>query len=321
MPVKMTSGLIPNKDIFKKCALLTVPRVLGFCDRDRASKTYGCCDRYYWHYKLHDYYNARLQEAAYLFALAHELDDEENDFYHKKKLLTWARQAVRFWLVKRNRDGSVNETYPYERSFCATGFGLFIILSTLDILSKYGDVTRELQSSIASGEWLVKRDNFIVSNQECAAALALAKLGRLVDGKRYLESARKKVAWLERQVRSTGYHPEYGGMDIGYETITLSLLAHMADIPGFEEVKAQMKLGEKTISRFIREDGTWDINRCSRKTRFIYPFGLVFLGSPIVEIISRGLEKNSILNPLWMDDRYCINYAIDYLETAHFLKC
>jgi hypothetical protein len=28
------------------------------------------------------------------------------------------------------------------------------------------------------------------------------------------------------------------------------------------------------------------------------------------------LKKNLILNPTWMDDRYCIAFALDYLKTG-----
>ncbi len=52
-------------------ALETIPRVLGLCDRQANSATYGCCDRHHWHYRAIDFPNARLQEAGWLFALAY----------------------------------------------------------------------------------------------------------------------------------------------------------------------------------------------------------------------------------------------------------
>jgi hypothetical protein len=310
-----------DRDPFHETALLTVPRVLGFCDRKRGSATYGCCDRYFWHYRLHDYPNARFQEAAYLFVLAYELKHSRNAFHGRESMLSWSRQALGFWLRNRNRDGSVDETYPYERSFCATSFGLCFVLFALERLSRYGDVSREVESSIRSGEWLMRHDNPAVSNQECAAALALAKLGEMLDDKAFSDAAREKTSRLQEQSDRLGYHPEYGGMDIGYETITLSLLAHLAAIPGFEDVQGQMAAGERTIRGFIDEEGGWDLSRCSRKTRFIYPYGLACLKSPVLGIVERGLQDNHILNPLWMDDRYCINYAIDYLEAGNLSTC
>ena len=38
-----------------------LPLVLTQIDRDRHSKTYGCCDRNFWHLKIRDFPSAILQ--------------------------------------------------------------------------------------------------------------------------------------------------------------------------------------------------------------------------------------------------------------------
>jgi len=62
------------------------------------------------------------------------------------------------------------------------------------------------------------------------------------------------------------------------------------------------------------ENGLYDYSETSRKTKFIYPSGLMRLNSPIVNRLRNGLLKNMVINPLWMDDRYCIPLATDYLS-------
>ena len=55
----------------------------------------------------------------------------------------------------------------------------------------------------------------------------------------------------------------------------------------------------------------------SRKTQFIYPYGFaVFEKFSVLQKLENGLERNLILNPTWMDDRYCIAFTLDYLKTV-----
>ena len=58
-----------NYNIYKEIVLSQTPRILGLGDRNESSKTFGCFDRYYWHYKLLDISNARFQESTLLLAL------------------------------------------------------------------------------------------------------------------------------------------------------------------------------------------------------------------------------------------------------------
>ena len=46
-----------------------ISRVLTQVDRDCDSKTYGCCDRNYWHLKIRDFPSAILQQTCLTMAL------------------------------------------------------------------------------------------------------------------------------------------------------------------------------------------------------------------------------------------------------------
>ena len=56
----------------------------------------------------------------------------------------------------------------------------------------------------------------------------------------------------------------------------------------------------------------------SRNTQFIYPFSFKVSRSPILEKIKKGIENDLILNPDWLDDRYLVSLANDYLMTYFY---
>jgi hypothetical protein len=296
-------------DVFSQIALSQIPRILGFEDRNADSKSYGCFDRYYWHYKLHDFPNARLQEAALTLALAYSTKSEGNVFYKNKKMLDWVKAGVSFWLRKRHFGGSFDEAYPHEHSFCATSFSSYA--NTEAILMLKLKVNEKRLASI--GKWLTRNENPGVSNQMAASAISLYNIYLLTKNQKFRLAAAEKVNKLIFAQHKSGYYPEYGGYDIGYQTITISLLSHYYLKTQDREVYSSLKKAVAFLEGKIRQDGTYNIKGTSRKTQFIHPFGLAVMKSPLVKKLIFGLEKNTVLNPGWLDDRYCIQLTNDYL--------
>jgi hypothetical protein len=296
-------------DKFSDIALSQIQRILGFLDRNTDSKSYGCFDRYYWHYKLHDLSNVRFQEGVLALALAYEIKANGNIFYKNKKVLAWAKAGVHFWLKKRHFNGSFDEAYPHEHSFCATSFSTYA--NTEAILMLKIKVNEKKLARI--GKWLLRNDNPAVSNQMAASAIALYNIYLITKNQKFRLAAAEKVNKLIFAQTKSGCFPEYGGYDIGYQTITLSLLAHYYLKTQDKEVYSSLKKGAAFLEGKIRQDGSYNLKGTSRKTQFIYPFGLAVMKSPIVKKLIFGLEKNSAINPAWMDDRYCIQLTNDYL--------
>ena len=157
-------------------AIGQVPRALGLMDRDESSPTYGCADRYYWHYKLHDFPNARFQEASDLLALAYLFCHPSNPFHGRTKIRDWALAGVRYWERIRRGDGSFDEAYPHERSFCATAFTTFHSTQTSISLAE------PLRTDIRpTGRWLVDHDAPDTANQRAASCAALANIAVLTS--------------------------------------------------------------------------------------------------------------------------------------------
>ena len=69
------------EEYYKKFIINKVPLVLTQVDRDKDSKTFGSCDRNYWHLKIRDFSSAILQQTGLTLALLYKLEFDGN-VYH-----------------------------------------------------------------------------------------------------------------------------------------------------------------------------------------------------------------------------------------------
>jgi len=298
-------------EYFRDRALMQVPRILGLCNRNRESATFGCFDRYYWQYRLMDFPNGRFQEAVLLLVLLNGKDFPNNIYFGRDKMIEWAKGGVDFWFSKRNKDGSVYETYPYERSFCATSFSTYAITESLLIMGQ--EAPKSLENT---ANWLSKNNNIDVANQMAAAALALYNCYLLTGSDKYRNASQEKINILLRTQDETGYFPEYGGYDIGYLSITVSCLAKYYSKKEDMEVWQAIQKAINFLSGKIDEYGNYNIKGSSRRTQFLYPYGLVFMKSDIIDKLENGLKANRVIEPSWLDDRYVIQLTSDYIEAS-----
>ncbi|UCD58909.1 MAG: hypothetical protein JSV16_07325 [Candidatus Hydrogenedentota bacterium] len=298
-------------DIFLVIALGEVPRILSLIDRDADSPTFGCGDRHYWHYKLIDFPNVRFQEACLLLSLLHENRLADGRYHHNPNVKKWVGGLIDFWFRIQRRNGSFDEVYPYENSFCATSFSTWAVSECMVMMK---DVYSHRITK--AGEWLMKNQNPQVANQMAAAALALRNVHQLTGQSSFLEGAQKKIDLLLAAQNDDGFFPEYGGCDIGYLSITLSLLALYWRRSEDERLEEPLRRARAFLESSLDENGDFDNSGTSRKTKFIYPLGLKLLGSTAVSALENGLKQNLILNPSWMDDRYVIPFASDYIMTC-----
>ncbi len=309
-----------TSDLFLASALDVVPRALGFCDRDPDSATYGCCDRTYWHYKLIDVANARFQEAALLFALAYATPAEGNVFFGQAKLLGWIRGAWRFWLNRRNRDGSTSELYPSERCFCSTAFTAAAFAETVYLLGGHAAWKEELRLAAPTFRWLAREAAAETANQMAASLQALTAYASATELPEFRDLAAVRSRELLALERADGVFPEYGGFDSGYQSITLSCLARTESYePGDMARTEAARRAASALSSRIDDKGRVDVSANSRGTQFLYPYGLACQKNGRSDLLASALRAKSALQPSWMDDRYCVPLAIDYLFAARFL--
>lgn len=292
-------------------SLILLERFLGLCDRNPERPTFGLFDRAFWCYKLLDLANARYQEAALHLALAAPLAAPEA----KGALESLAGAGIRAWAGLRHPDGSVDEVYPFERSFCATSMSAQAAAGAWELLPEPPRV-----DFTPTGVWLAAHDNHEVANQMAGACLALARIGRITGQERFLEAARAKFRSIAARQLPGGCYAEYGGPDVGYATITMALLAGYQEIVRDPAVEASLRACEAFLLAVVDENGLYDWRATTRRTQFLYPSGLAALRSPVLERLATGLGRNVVINPLWMDDRYSIPLAADYLLAARRLE-
>lgn len=308
-----------NDDIIRKKVLEQVPRILTQFDRGEKSLSFGCGDRYYWKYKMHDYLNVRFQEAAFLFAMLHEHDFSGNVYFQNKKIKKLTQAMIKRWSETQRRNGSFDENYPFENSFVATAFSLFT--STEALLLFDSPIDNELEMTLRkAGKWLIKNDNYQVSNQVAAAVAALYNLSHLLKDDTFVAPADKKLQKIITAYDKNGFWPEYGGFDIGYSTIGSYYLLKATRRMGQDDervgiTKQQIKTNNEKIENEIDEFGNFDFQNKSRKTQYLFPYCFKYQNSSALNNIVNGLVNEKILQPAWMDDRFCIFFTINYLDT------
>lgn len=292
-------------------SIAQLPRILGLMDRDSGSMTYGCCDRAYWHYCTVDFPNARYQEASLVLAMATVLDHPDNWAFCSLETRAWSLAAIDFWANRRHGDGSTDESYPCERHFCSTAFSLYSVCQALLVLKE--DLRWNFDET---ARFLIRNNNFDVANQMACAAAALYNLFILTGNKVFRKGYEDKVDSLLRMQNRSGAFNEYGGFDLGYDSITLSFLAELFKNTSRQDIEKAAGQCLANIRGHLDEDAYFSSDGMSRKTQFLYPYGFSVFAPDILSRIEQGLSKNVILQPAWMDDRYCVPFTANYIKTA-----
>jgi hypothetical protein len=120
-----------NNNIYLEYIDANLPRLLALYDNNAASKTYGMGDRFFWSWKLIDFANGTFQGASNGLArlLIHGLlpvNISETSIL--KRIDSMFRAAAR--LCRRN--GSMEEAFPYESSFCVTALVAYDLLTAVE---------------------------------------------------------------------------------------------------------------------------------------------------------------------------------------------
>ncbi|MBI4229745.1 MAG: hypothetical protein HY608_02805, partial [Planctomycetes bacterium] len=109
-------------DEYLAAARAALPRILTQLDRNPRSPTYGCATRAFWHDRTQSFPNGAAQACAAALALASEADGGIPPYAGSAQVAQWAGAALAYWASIQRRDGSFDEAYPGQRSYCATAF-------------------------------------------------------------------------------------------------------------------------------------------------------------------------------------------------------
>ncbi|MBW2977073.1 hypothetical protein KY347_06520 [Candidatus Woesearchaeota archaeon] len=320
-----------DKKVYYEAAINQIPRILGQLDRNRNSKTYGCFDRNYWHYKIIDFPCARHQEAALTLALLYKLKQKDNPYFSNNNVLRWVNASLRFWCSIQNKDGSFNEWYPNERSFVATAFSSYAISETLISLNK--DIAEKdlvIRSLRKSGNWLSKHNEWEATNQVSGAVISLFNIYFLTKDKRYLKACQDKLKELIGRQNPEGWWNEYNGPDIGYLSLTVDYLSKFFKKYPDKKLKNSINKAIEFLSYFMHPNMTFGGEYGSRNTEYIIPGGIEIStrhnknAVGIASAVRESLKNSVTIAPYSFDDRYLCYIAYTwlqaYLESKNELK-
>ncbi len=301
-------------DSYGELAVWQTERILGLGDREPESGTYGCFDRQYWCYKLIDFSNARAQEVSQFLALLYLLEEDYNPFAKNESIREWAIAAIEYWMEMQARDGSFNAFRPYEQSFPASSFSTLATIETVTLL----DLDTPTDALHKACRWLAKNKYPISSHATAASVLALDMAGRLLDERRFVDTARDRLVDLLQNQTPEGAFPEHWGFDLGFQSVTLYLLTLYTRRTRDEQAYDSIQQAVRLVDKRLHEDGTFNSAIMSRRTQFFHPLAFVLLREE--KVVQRHLSAvgaRRALNPAWLDDRNCIHLATNYLQTAY----
>ena len=291
-------------------------------NRNMSSSSYGSFDREYWHYNTVDFSCARKQEAVLTLTLLYSIKHDNNKYYQSSEIFDYIRAALRFWTIIQNGNGSFNEWYPSENSFVVTSFSTYAVSESLLLIKdelpqdEYESVVEAL---VKAGNWLVRRNETRVMNQQTGAAIALFNLYLLTENVVYRDSSREKIALLAQRQSDEGWFLEYGGPDIGYLSLAIDYLAKYYSKTKDDTVMGILERSLGFIKHFIQPNLIAGGEYTSRNTEYLIPYGFELLSKTNEDaFFVASIVRKSLLNsesfPALFDDRYLTYVGYTWIQ-------
>lgn len=261
-----------------------LPRLLALYDNNSASPTYGIGDRFYWAWTLIDFANATIQGGANGLARLIQLNLLP-DYISEKSIINRIDCIIKATAKLSYKNGSVDQAFPYEASYCGTALVLYDLLIAIELLDK--KLSTEQKSTYLNilcpmARYLnnnIETHGFI-SNHLAVSSAALLKWHRLTG-----ESGKQKgldiLNMILNKQNSEGWFYEYNGADPGYETLCISYLAEIDKMHPELNLTASVKKSLSYMSHFVQPDGSFGGVFGARTTRFYYPAGIEYFSDRI----------------------------------------
>lgn len=305
----------------------TLPRLLALFDMDRVSSSYGLGDRYFWAWGLIDFGNGTFQGAAHGLTLLWKsglwpFPSNSSVFLTRiDALFKGASTLLR-------KDGSLEEAFPREGSFCVTALVAFDLLCTLNLLQK--DIDREMEDrwiSIVQPMigFLTKYDEThgVISNHLATASAALVRWKDLTDDFLAEHKAEKLIQRiLDHQDVEEGWFKEYEGADPGYQTLCTYYLADIHQRRHDWDLLGPLRKSIRFLWHFAHPDGSFGGVYGSRCTRFYNPAGIEALAHEIPEahalahFMAKSIAVNTVVTLSTIDEPNLVPWFNSYCWAA-----
>jgi hypothetical protein len=267
-----------------------LPRLLALFDRDRTSPSYGMGDRYYWAWSLIDFGNGTFQGAAHGMARLWN----SGIWPYSTDLHTFLQRIDALFQGTRRLtrpDGSLEEAFPYEGSYCVTALAAYDLILALGLLA--GDIdqtTNENWKGIIQPMigFLIRADEThgLISNHLATAIAALVRWHNLTGDKKAQTKAEFLLQRLLVHQSVEGWFEEYQGADPGYQTLCLTYLADAHSLRPDWDLLEPLTRSVRFLWYFSHPDGSFGGLYGSRCTRFYNPAGLEALAGEIPEALA-----------------------------------
>ena len=308
-----------------------IARLLSLQDRNPLSSTYGCLDRNFWHFKtIIDFPSATYQQAILGLAELNHHSDKHNNLQNTPIIKESIKSGLLYWCRIQNNDGSFNEYYQNDCSFCPAAFTTYAIAKTF-YLSR--DIFSDLEQSLIekallkSGSWLARHSFPEVQNQMIASMNALYYSAEVLDSDVLKIGFNKRREEVLNSQNNEGWFPEYDGADIGYSFIALDLFAsYLEEKEDGDIIEVASKM-IRFIIRFLHPDGTAGGAYGSRCTSHVMPYGVEYFsdkGIPeaiyLYDWYNYQKKENRIIDPSQIDDKYFTYFYFNSYAQAYLSK-
>ena len=291
---------------------VNLPRILAMFDADRSSASHGMGDRYHWAWGLIDFGNGTFQGAVHGLA---RLWAAGLWPYPTPKEIFISRIAALFEAAKKltRNDGSLEEAFPREGSYCVTALVAFDLLCALELLVE--DLTEDHKQRWRSiiGPmimYLIRSDetHALISNHLATAVAALLRWHKLTGDKTAEEKAKIQLDKILQHQSEEGWFKEYEGADPGYQSLCTYYLADVHRLRPDLNLLEPLRRSIQFLWHFAHPDGSFGGLYGSRCTRFYYPAGVVALANEIPEaaalakFLERSIEQHKVVILSAMDE-------------------
>ena len=260
-----------------------LPRILGAINQNEIHPLYGVSDRKFWAWRTIDFGNATNQGSAegITMLLEANLWPYENDYEimvtRIKSLFSGTKKLMR-------KNGSLEESFPFEQSWCVSALVSYNLAGALKNFSKYleDDVNKEFLSLILAIQKFVilnPEKHAKISNHLAVATASLYRAYELTGSNKTLNQAQNYLETLMNYQNHDGGFQEYYGFDPGYQTLTMDYLANMYIDNKIEILKPVINKSLELLNYFVMPDGTFGGKFGSRGTQVYYPGGIARLAN------------------------------------------
>lgn len=289
-----------------------LPRLLALFDSDLTSSSHGLGDRYHWAWGLIDFGNGTFQGAVHGMARLWRAGQWP---YHTTKEHFFARIDSLFGAAERltRKDGSLEEAFPHEGSYCVTALVAFDLLCALDLLdAEVNDEQQQRWRFIVAPmiRYLISADetHALISNHLATAVAALVRWHKLTGDHAAECKARAQLGKILHHQSEEGWFKEYEGADPGYQTLCTYYLADVNQLRPDWGLIEPLRRSLQFLWHFAHPDGSFAGLYGSRSTRFYYPAGVLALANEIPEaaalsaFMAQSIVKQRVVTLSAMDE-------------------